>query len=507
MFQTVARCLVVFAGFSLCAGVVAAPPKEAAPAAAKAGSKATSGAAKKGAPADSADSVGKAKSAPPTAAKPATAAGKTAPAAAPAKKPAGADEDEDSDDELEDDIDLDEEPAVPPKQGTAEWYLRETTRLRLETPGKADDAEELEKQFRAQQQKIIDFSQKAIALVHKDEKKDQLFQVAARHLLEARLQLAMTGDEEQIAALYEDSRAFYKRKPGSPSAAVGAQSLCQLAYHHALNHETDAAQWRSEFVRQSKHYLKAFPRELVRSVPLAYTAGKLCEQGNQIEEALSCFDLLVQLAPETTHGSEAEAVARRLRLPGNPPQIAGQTLADEPFLLDDLLGKPVLIVFWSTGAKAFQEQLPVVLPTIRKAQGAGLQVVGISLDADRAVLESFIKKQKLDWTQLYFANPEEQGWNNPITTHYGVFELPAWWLLDANGNVTTTATTAATLKRDLAKLLETSGVTVRDDTEKKEVIPAAGTGTRKSSVPPSTEARTSVPEKSLKTTKKPARSE
>ena len=216
----------------------------------------------------------------------------------------------------------------------------------------------------------------------------------------------------------------------------------------------------------------------MRSVPLAYTAGRLCEQNGQSEDALNCFDLVVQMAPETSHGTEAEAIARRPRLPGNPPQISGQTLADEPFLLDDLLGKPVLVVFWSTGAKRFTEQLSTVLPTIRNAQTMGLQVVGVSLDADRTILESYLKKQKLDWTTLYFPAPEQQGWNNPITNHYGTFELPAWWLLDANGNVTTTAATAATLKRDLANLLETSGVTSRESAEKAEIVPAAGSGSR-----------------------------
>ena len=39
------------------------------------------------------------------------------------------------------------------------------------------------------------------------------------NLLDARLQLALQGDEESISALYEAAEAFYAKRPNSPAAA------------------------------------------------------------------------------------------------------------------------------------------------------------------------------------------------------------------------------------------------------------------------------------------------
>ncbi|RPI84998.1 MAG: hypothetical protein EHM42_07060, partial [Planctomycetaceae bacterium] len=334
---------------------------------------------------------------------------------------------EDDDEDSADDSELDE-PPVPPQPGTAEWYVRETARLRLEPPAKDADKLAVEKELRQRQQKILDYAQKAIGLTHKDPGKVRVFQMATRHMLEARLQLAMSGDEDQIATLYDEARSFYRRDPKSAAAAEGAQALVSLAYYFAENHPQDAAHWQREFSRQACHFLKAFPDERRRAVPLAYTAGRVCERHGQATEALACFDLLVRLVPETHHAEEAEAIARRLRLPGNPPQVAGQTLENEPFLLDDLLGKPVLLVFWSSDSKAFQSQLAQTLPAIRKGAKAGLQVVGISLDDDRESAVDFVTRQKLGWIQLHSTAPGEQGWNNPVARMYGVFDLPAYWL-------------------------------------------------------------------------------
>lgn len=388
------------------------------------------------------------------------------------KNRADDDDEEEDDDDGDDDADLDS-PPVAPKAGTAEWFVRETARLRLErAPQNADEAA-VDKEHRQRQQKIIEYSQKAIGLVHKDPAKDRVFQVAARHMLEARLQLAMTGDEDQIAALYEEARALYRRDTKSAAAAEGAHALVNLAYHFATSHPQDSAHWQKEFAKQAIHFLKTFPADRARSVPLAYTAGCLCEQKGHASDAVACFDLLVQVAPETQHAQEAAAIARRLRLPGNPPQLAGQTLGDDPFALDDFLGKPVLVVFWSSESEGFAKQLPLILPVIRKAARAGLQVVGVSLDTEREAAIDFASRQKLDWTHLFSAAPQEQGWNNPVARYYGVFEVPAYWLIDASGNVTSTTSGPKTLGRDLARLLEDSGV-AQGAAAEAEVVPAAG---------------------------------
>jgi hypothetical protein len=115
------------------------------------------------------------------------------------------------------------------------------------------------------------------------------------------------------------------------------------------------------------------------------------------------------------------------------------------------------------------------LPAIRQAQQAGMQVVGMALDTDRKALRAFATKHKLDWTQVHFTDPELQGWKNPVTTHFGVLEVPAFWLIDANGNVVSTTATVASLKQDLRQLMETSGLVRQKGAETEGVVPVGGT--------------------------------
>ena len=385
---------------------------------------------------------------------------------------------EEDGDDPEEDLDEDEEvEATPPQPGTAEWYLGEASKLRL-TPQEDEGVEPAQDpKFLERQKKIVELTTKSVALTHKNADKKQQFEVSARYLLDARLQLAMTGDEEQVELLYENVRAFAKRDPASYAAAHGAHALVNLAYHHAAREQAQdkAATWRAEFAQLAMHYLQTFPREEPRSVPLVYTAGKLCEQHGQLDEARACYTQILRRTPDSLHGSEAERILRRFELVGNPPPVSGPTLDGETLQLDDLLGKPVLLVFWSSEAESCVEELPRLLPAIRQAQQAGMQVVGMALDTDRKALRAFATKHKLDWTQVHFTDPELQGWKNPVTTHFGVLEVPAFWLIDANGNVVSTTATVASLKQDLRQLMETSGLVRRKGAETEGVVPVGGT--------------------------------
>ena len=417
------------------------------------------------------------------------ATGKNRPASESAQDRTADEDDDDSDDtdeELDDDDD-DEMASTPPEPGTAEWYLAEASKLRL-TPlddKVADPAQD--PKFQERQKKIVELATKAVALTHKNAEKKQQFEVSARYLLDARLQLAMTGDEEQVELLYENARAFVKRDPASHAAAHGAHTLVNLAYHHATHEKAPdkAATWRAEFAQLANHYLQTFPREEPRSVPLAYTAGRLCEQHGQIDDARACYTQIVQFTPDSLHGSEAERILRRFDLVGNPPPVSGPTLEGETLQLDDLLGKPVLLVFWSSEAESCVKELPRLLPAIRQAQEAGVQVVGMALDTDRKAMQAFVAKHKLDWTQLHFSDAEQQGWKNPVTMHFGVFEVPAFWLVDANGNAVSTTATVASLKQDLRRLTESSGLTRQKSADTEEVVPVGATREPEASAPAS----------------------
>jgi len=361
-------------------------------------------------------------------------------------------DDEEEEDEADDPADA-EAAKVELKEGSPEWCIREATRLRLEAPPKTDDVEKLKAHRKERNEKIVEYCQKAIAQVHADKEKERMFTAAVHHMLEARLQLATAGDRDSVDALYEDAAALYKRDPQSAAAMEAAYTLVTLSYNSAKSGSGTNKQWVGEFTRQASNFAKNFPKEEPRSLPLLFTAARSCELIGMTKEAIEAYTLIQQTFPQSQYAQRVAAIQRRLKLVGNPPQLSGPTLSGDQVVLDDLLGQPILVVFWSTEAKSFVSALPTLLEITRSHRKEGLKVVGVTLDTDATAVNQFLVEHKVPWPQIFFAEEEKQGWNNPIASYYGIMEIPALWLIDQSGNVVSTTATVENLDVELSQLL------------------------------------------------------
>lgn len=374
------------------------------------------------------------------------------------------DDPSDPDDEKTEAADL-----AAPKEGTPEWLVHEATRLLVAPPPQTEDVEVLKKHRKEKNDKIIELSQAAIKQTHADKEKERLFNLAVHNLLEARLQLALSGDRDSIDSLYEDAAALFKRDPKSAAAAEGANTLVNMAYTLARNSSGGDLDWIGEFARQARHFAVSFPAEERRALPLLFTAGRSCELSGLTIEALECYTLIQKGFPKSQYAASVAPILRRLKLPGSPPQLGGPTIDGDHVALDDLLGKVVLVVFWSTEARPFQDQLRDLVKVTRKQARRGVVVVGVNLDQEPAVVKDFVVQHRIPWPQIFFPETEKRGWNNPIVNYYGIMDIPALWLIDPSGNVVSTNIKIESLAEEISKLL---------------VPPAAESGTPSASKPP-----------------------
>lgn len=156
---------------------------------------------------------------------------------------------------------------------------------------------------------------------------------------------------------------------------------------------------------------------------------------------------LLELAPKI------EGYGRHARLMGNPIKITGTTVDGKPFDWSKYRGKVVLVDFWATWCGPCLQELPNVRRHYEKYHDRGFEIVGVSLDSDRARLEAFLKQQEIPWTNLFWDKPEEQGWDNPLANYYGIDGIPAVVLVDQEGKVVSLDAYGARLGEWLEKLL------------------------------------------------------
>jgi len=196
------------------------------------------------------------------------------------------------------------------------------------------------------------------------------------------------------------------------------------------------------------------------SLGAATRLGDMLASKEKTEEAGDLYDRLAKAAAESSdakfqkNAERFEAIARRMRLPGQFMALEGKVLTGGELDWTSYRGKVVLVDFWATWCGPCVAELPNVKENYKKYHDKGFDVVGISLDQARDKLDRFIEKEEIPWTQMYDEVVQKgEGWNHPMARFYGINAIPAAILLDKDGKVVSMAARGEELPKLLEKLL------------------------------------------------------
>ncbi|NBR87409.1 MAG: TlpA family protein disulfide reductase [Verrucomicrobia bacterium] len=145
----------------------------------------------------------------------------------------------------------------------------------------------------------------------------------------------------------------------------------------------------------------------------------------------------------------SKEIQRKLVVGAKFPDFEEKDLAGKPLSIANYKGKVVLVDFWATWCGPCVGELPNVLKAYEKHHGKGFEIVGISLDSDRAKLDKFIADRKMTWAQYY----DGKGWQNKLAGTYGVNSIPATYLLDGEGKIIAKNLRGEALEEAVAKAL------------------------------------------------------
>jgi thiol-disulfide isomerase/thioredoxin len=171
------------------------------------------------------------------------------------------------------------------------------------------------------------------------------------------------------------------------------------------------------------------------------------------KEALGFYEKVAASFPGTDAGRRAAGAVKRLESVGRRIGLEGETLDGRSFKLAALRGRPVVIHYWATWCEPCKQDMKLLRRLQANYKRAGLQVVGVNVDATADMAVSYLKETPLPWAQLFEPGGLEQ---SRLATSLGVQTLPTMMLIDASGKVVRHNIRAAELGEALTDMLKST---------------------------------------------------
>jgi thiol-disulfide isomerase/thioredoxin len=124
-----------------------------------------------------------------------------------------------------------------------------------------------------------------------------------------------------------------------------------------------------------------------------------------------------------------EQLLKVVELQKKPLQLKFTAADGRKVDLAQMRGRVVLLDFWATWCPECMAAVPDVVATFKKLNPKGFEIVGISLDENKAQMLEVVKEKGMSWPHYF----DGKAWENRISSRFLIRDLPTMWLVDRKG--------------------------------------------------------------------------
>jgi peroxiredoxin len=254
------------------------------------------------------------------------------------------------------------------------------------------------------------------------------------------------GEVEELAGQY------LKSDPDGPVKAL-AQIIQTMAHAHAGKFDLALGRFRELMQGLGQNEQEEFAASFSENLAATAVAAGEVATARQVYTTL-----LASFGESPNLRQKIQAELKRLDKVGKPaPAFTTVNINGSPVRLADFRGKYVLVDFWATWCAPCLSELPRLQSAYRTYKAAGFEIIGVSLDENKAAVVDFTKVRNIPWPQVHNSSSSAD-----LVEAFGVITIPAVYLIDPEGVIVRLDLRGKALEDTLSRLMKRTPQTARE---------------------------------------------
>ncbi len=243
-------------------------------------------------------------------------------------------------------------------------------------------------------------------------------------LINLTVQMGNTNRAEQLEAM---EQSLLKDPSFSEDERLELRKQKLLRTMEARGDDIDPATL-GELEKGVRALQQDFPNRPEVAVPMLQVAEGLLAQDEPARSRALAREIVKGEADNDVKAA-AQGMLDKIDRVGKPLVLKFTAVDGRQVDLEQLKGKVALVDFWATWCGPCMRELPNLKTAYEKLHPKGFEIIGISLDQEKAALERVVAREQLTWPQAFDHDDAAQ----TFAEEFAITSIPTMWLVDKKG--------------------------------------------------------------------------